>query len=135
MLLLQAALGFPRPVAPRFWDRPGLLGAALVESALGLAQPPAPALRRRELGGQLVTARVSEALVLLGVDGVGLLENLARDLLVITCRLRRRVGMDLRAVDRDHANPHQARLGAQRQHVDEQLSLDPPGRTAGSVRW
>jgi len=47
VFLLQATLGFLEPVGPRFRDPPSLLGAALIEAALGLAQPPAPALRRR----------------------------------------------------------------------------------------
>ena len=92
----------------------------LVESALGLAQPAAPALRGRQLARQLVAARVAELLVFLGIDGVGLGEDLARDLLVIARRLRRGVGRHLGAVDGDHPDPNQPRVGAERQHLAEQ---------------
>jgi hypothetical protein len=83
MLFLQAPLALPQPITPRPGDRPGLLGAALVEAALGLAQPPAPTLGRSELARQLVAARVTESRVLLGVDHVRLGQDLTRDLLVV----------------------------------------------------
>ena len=47
--------------------------------------------------------------------------NLARDLLVIARRLHRGVGRDLRAVDRDHPDAHQPRLGTEREDLAEQL--------------
>jgi hypothetical protein len=112
MLFLQAALALLEPVGPRPWDRPGLRGAALVQTALGLAQPAAPTLRRRQLRRKLIAARVAEALILLGIDSVGLLEDLARDLLVVARGLRRGVGVHLGAVDGDHPDAHQPRLGA-----------------------
>jgi hypothetical protein len=122
VFLFEAALGFLEPIGPRFWDRSRLLGAALVESALGLAQPAAPALGGLQLCRQLVAARLAEALVLLGVDRVGLGQDLSRDLLVVARRLHRRVSRQLRAVDRDHADTDQPRLGAHRQHLAEQLA-------------
>jgi hypothetical protein len=69
--------------------------------------------------------RLAELLVFFGVDRVGLSEDLARDLLVVARRLRRGVGRDLGAVDGDHADPDQTRLGAERQHLAEQ-----PGQRA-----
>jgi hypothetical protein len=49
------------------------------------------------------------------VDRLDLLENLARDLLVVACRIATGVGLNLRAVDRDHAHLR-------------------PGRPAGTAR-
>jgi hypothetical protein len=49
----------------------------LVEPALCLAQAPAAAA---SVAGKLIAAAVAEALVLLGVDLGGLLEDLAREL-------------------------------------------------------
>jgi hypothetical protein len=121
VLFLEAALGLAQPVRPVTRNRPRLLRAFLVEPALGVTQPAPPALGRRHLRWQLVSARVTELRVFLGVDGVGLSEDLARDLLVIARGLRRRVGRHLRAVDRDHADADQARLGAEREDRAEQL--------------
>ena len=102
-------------------DRPRLLSPLVIESALGLAQPAAPALRGRQLVRQLVAARVAELLVFLGIDRVGLGEDLARDLLVIARRLRRGVGRDLGPIDGDHPDPDQPGVRAERQHLAEQL--------------
>ena len=111
-------------------DRLGLRGAALVEAALGVAQPALAALTRGQLRRQLVAARIAEALVLFGVDGGRVLEDLARDLLIAARRALRRVGVHLRAVDRDHPDANQAGLGAEREHLAEQLR---PTRV--SWRW
>jgi hypothetical protein len=100
---------------------PARRGCDSVEISADVAQPPASPLRRCELGRQLIAAHVFETLVLLGVDRVGLRENLARDLLVIARRLHRRVGRHLRAIDRDDPDPNQASLRAQRQPLAEQL--------------
>ena len=86
---------------------------------------PLPALTGGELRRQLVAARIAEALVLLGVDGGGVFEDLARDLLVAARRALRRVGVHLRAVDGDHPDADQPGLGAQREHLAEQ-----PGQRA-----
>jgi hypothetical protein len=85
---------------------------------------PPPALRGRELRRQLVAAPLAELLVLLSVDAPGLLEDLARDLLVVARRVLRGVRVHLRAVEREHPDMHQPGLGAERQHATEQ----PPER-------
>jgi hypothetical protein len=94
VVFLQPALGLLQPLGPRPGDRARLPRAALIQAPARVAQPALPALRRGERLGQLVTARVPEALVLLGVDGVGVLEDLARDLLVIARGVMRRVGLE-----------------------------------------
>ena len=127
MLFLQAALGFLEPIRARPWDRPGLLGTALVQPALGLTQPPTPALRRPKLRRQLVAARFTEALVLLGVDRVGLGENLARDLLVIARRLHRGVGATFvpsTAITPTRTSPDSA-----------QSARTSPNSSASAVSW
>jgi hypothetical protein len=121
VILLEAALGLLEPPGPRPRDRTRLPRAALIQAPARVAQPALPALRRGQLLGQLVPARVAEALVLLGVDGVGLLEDLVRDLLVIARGVMPGVGVNLGAIDRDHADPNQVRFGAQPQHLAEQL--------------
>ena len=95
-------------------------GAALVEAALGVAQPALAALTRGELGGQLVAARIAETLVLFGIDRGRVFEDLARDLFVAARRALGGVGVHLRAVDRDHPDPNEAGLGAEREHLTEQ---------------
>jgi hypothetical protein len=61
-----------------------LAWAALgLQPALGLAQPGAAALRRRQFRRQRIAAPVAELLVLGAVDGLGLGEDAARDLLVV----------------------------------------------------
>ena len=61
-----------------------------------------------------------------------LLDDLARELLVVEVRVARRVGLQLRAVDRDHADLRQPAARAQRQHLAEQprdrvlVALDKP---------
>src|SRR3954463_4011191 len=64
VVFLQAALGLLQALGPRPGDRPRLSGTALVQAPARVAQPPLPALRRGQLLGQLVAARVPEALVL-----------------------------------------------------------------------
>src|ERR671910_80015 len=81
VVFLQPALSLLEPLGPRPGDRARLPRAALIQAPARVAQPALAALRRRQRLGQLVTARLPEALVLLGVDGVGVLEDLARDLL------------------------------------------------------
>lgn len=79
VFLLEATLGFSESFRPCTRDRPGLRGPPLVESAPGLAQPSAPPLRRRQLGREPIAARVTEALIFLGVDGVGLRQETRSD--------------------------------------------------------
>ena len=102
MLFFQPALGFPQPRRTRRGNRPRLLGAALFEAALGIGQPPRATLARAERLGQLIAPAIAETLVLLSVNGIGVGEHLARELLVVTRRTLRRVGVDLGAVDGDH---------------------------------
>ena len=97
-------------------------GAVALELALCLAQGLAPALRRAQVLGQLVTARLAVELVLAPVGLGGLGEDLARDLLVVAIGVKRRVRRDLRAVDRDHPDRRQARPRAQPEHAREQLA-------------
>ena len=120
VFLLKPSLRLPQPVWPRPRDRPCLGGALLVETALGLAQPPPPALSRRQLGRQLVAAPPAEALVLRGVDSRRVLENLGRDLLVVARRVMRRVCVHLRAINGEHADIDQPRLRAEREHLAKQ---------------
>jgi hypothetical protein len=130
--LVEAALGFfetPGAVAP---DRPRLLRALLFKPALGFTQPRPAALAGAQLLGQLVAARVAVELVFGGIDRLGLLEDLARELLVVAVRVATRVRRDLRAVDRDDADLGQALLRAQREDLTEQtgdrvlVALDEP---------
>ena len=133
VLLFQATLGFLEAFRTRAGDRPLLLGAPLFEPTLGLAQPPAPPLSGRELRRQLIAAPLAVALVLCAIDGVSLGQDLSRDLLVVTRGVLGRVGVHLRAIDRDHPDLDQPGLRAQRQHRPEQareraLVPDPEAR-------
>jgi hypothetical protein len=92
-----------------------------------VAQPATPALRGLKLCRQFVAARVTEALVLLGVDGVGLLENLARDLLVITRGLRRGDGVDF--VPSTAITPSRTRPDPPRS------ASTSPNNSASAVSW
>jgi hypothetical protein len=62
VVLVKATLRLPKPLRTRHRDRSRFGGALLVEAALGLAQPAAASLRRRQLGRQLVAAPVAEPL-------------------------------------------------------------------------
>ena len=93
-----------------------------VKLALGLPQRHPPPLRRGQLLRQLIAARVTVQLILALVVLIHLRQQLARDPLIAAVRVHRRVRRDLRTVDRDHADLHQARLLTQPQHVGEQLS-------------
>jgi hypothetical protein len=75
-----------------------------IQRLLGLRQHLAPIPARAHAFRQLVAARLTEQLILLGVDARGVLEDLARDLRVVARRVMRRCRGDLRAVDRDHAD-------------------------------
>ena len=131
-LFIQAPLGFLEALAAAARHRPRLLRALLFELALGFAQPRPPTLAGAQLLGQLVAARVAVELVLGRVDGLGLFEDLARELLVIDIRVAARVARQLRPVDSDHPDARQPVLRAQRQHLAEQagdrllVTLDEP---------
>lgn len=121
LLLVQAPLGLLQALAAIARNRPGLLCALRLELALGLAQPRPPALAGTQLLGQLVATSLAIQLVFGGVDGLGLFEDRARDLLVIHVRVAAGVARQLRPIDRDHADTHQSLPRAQRQHFAEQV--------------
>ena len=104
--------------------------AALIEAALGVAQPALPALTRGWLGGQLVAARIAETLILFGIDRRRVVEDLARDLFVIARRALGGVGVHLCAIDGDHPHANETGLGAEREHLTEQ-PRQPRSRGAG----
>jgi hypothetical protein len=120
-LLLEAALGLTHALRARARDRLGLRLTFLIQAALGLAQPAAATLRGAKLRRQLIAAGLAELLILERIDALGLFEDLARELLVVAVGVMGGVGVHLGAVDRDHAHRHQARLGADREHLAEQL--------------
>ena len=99
----------------------GLLALA-VQAFLGLAQRLASALAGAQVLGQLVAALASVELILATVDLGGLLEDLARDLPEVAVGVDRRVGRDLRAVDRHHPDRRQPRPRAETQHPGEHLA-------------
>jgi hypothetical protein len=120
VVLFESALPLAQPLSTRLRDRHGFGGAALVEAALGLAQPAAPPLHRRQFGRQLIVAAVAEALVLGLVDRVRLRQDFARDLVVVEVLVLRGVCVQLRAVHRQYRHTHQAGVRAERKHVAEQ---------------
>jgi hypothetical protein len=120
VLFLQAPLSLAQPRRARLRDRPGFGGAPLIQAALGIAQPAAPALRSRQLCGQLVAASLAKTLVLGAIDRVRLGQDLLGDLVVVEVLVLRGVRVQLRAVDRQHRHADQAGVRAQRQHIAEQ---------------
>jgi hypothetical protein len=131
-LLFQATLGLAEPFRAAARHRLRVRRALGLQALLGLAQPAAATLRSRELRRQLVAARVPVELVLGRVNGLGLLEDLARELLVVEVLVARRVGVQLRAVDGDHADLRKPAARAERQHLAEEagdralVALDEP---------
>src|SRR4051812_26147668 len=79
-LFVEAALGFLDALGSRLRHRPRFAFALLVELALGFSQPRPAALTGPQLLGQLVAAGVAVELVLCRVDGLGVFEDLAREL-------------------------------------------------------
>jgi hypothetical protein len=120
VFFFEPALALLQPLRARLRHRPGFGGAPLVEAALGLAQPAAPPLLRRQLGRQLVAAPLAEALVLGAVDRVGLGQDLASDLLVVEVAVLRGVRVHLRAVHGEHSDADQTGVRAQGEHLAEQ---------------
>jgi len=68
-------------------------------------QPLLASPARLQLTRQLVAALFTEMLVLRGVDGVGLREDLPCDLVVIAIGVMRRVSVHLRAIDGKRVPP------------------------------
>ena len=93
------------------------LALALV---LGLPEELAPTLRRAQLLGQLITPRLTKALILGLVGRLVLGEDLPRDLLELSVGLTTRVPRKTSAVDRDQPRRHQPGLITQPQHLTEQ---------------
>ena len=97
-------------------------GTLRLEPLLCFAQPRAAPRRGRKFRRQLVTSPIPVELVLSRVNRLGLLEDLARKLLVIAVRVMRRVRMHLRPIDREHPDPRQTGVRAQRQDLAEEAS-------------
>jgi hypothetical protein len=79
-LFFQAPLGLLDPLRTVPRNRLGVRRALLFKLALGFAQPRPAAFAGAQLLGQLVAARVAVELILGGIDGLGFLEDLAREL-------------------------------------------------------
>jgi hypothetical protein len=116
---LQPALGVAQPRQPRPRNRPLLPGAALLESPLGIHEPPLASRARRQIFRQLVAAPFAMDGVLFDVDSGGFGKHVAGYLIVITGCLLRGVGVQLGAIDRDHRNVDQASVRAQLEHLAE----------------
>jgi hypothetical protein len=108
----------------RLLARHGVLVSA-PELSPRLAKELASALRRAQLFGQLITARVAVELVLGLVGRPGLGHDLPGDLVEFVVDLRAGVAGDPRAVDPDHARLHQPRPIAEPEHLAEQLAQCP----------
>jgi hypothetical protein len=89
-----------------------LLGSPLVELPLGLTQPHLPTLRLSQSGRQLIAVPLVVELVFGGVGGDLLLHNRLGELLVVHRPVAVGVGGHLGAVDRDHPDARQPRVGA-----------------------
>ena len=153
-LLLELAAGVAQPTLPALDARDDPLRVELelrlgrrlalrlrlvadqllaLELLLGVAEELAPALRRAQLLGQLITPRLAIQLVLGLVGRLVLGEDLLRDLLELQVGIRVRVPRQPSAVDRDQPRLHQPSLIAQPQHLAEQLGkrrlvpTDEPG--------
>ena len=74
-----------------------------------------------QVNGQLIAVVLTELLVLGGVGGDRLGQDLLDDLLIGARREFRGARVQLGPVDRDDPNANEARLGAERQHVTEQI--------------
>jgi hypothetical protein len=87
-LLLEPALGLAAPLRAAARHRLRVRRALGLQALLGLAQLAAATLRGRELRRQLVATRLAVELVLGRVDGLGLFDDLARQLLVVEVLVR-----------------------------------------------
>lgn len=122
VVLLEPAPALAQPLSAVAADQLGVGLSFSVQDLLGLPQPPAAIAADAQLDRQLIAACISEALVLGRVDLSGLVEDLARDLLVAACRVMGRVGGDLGALDRDDPKLDQTSASAQRQNLSEQAA-------------
>jgi hypothetical protein len=120
-VLLKSRLALGEALAAITRDRLGLGGALGLHRLLGLTKPHAPVTAGTQPLGQLVTARVTEQLVLSCVQASGFLQDLLGDLLIGPRRVMRRRRRDLRAINGDNTDLHHAGPGAQLKHPAEQL--------------
>ena len=105
------------PAAARLRSR-GTFFAFAARSASARASPRATARGApgaAEPLGQLITARLTEQLILRRVDLAGLLQDLLRDLLIAAVLVVGRRRRDLAAIDSDNPDLDQAGLRAQPQ--------------------
>jgi hypothetical protein len=119
VLFLQTALPLTQPGRARLRNRPGFGGAAVIQPTPGIAQPTAPALRRRQPGQKLVAAPVAKALVLGPVDRVRLRQDRSGDVVVVEVLVLRGVRVHLRAIHREHRHADQPGIRTDREHVPE----------------
>jgi hypothetical protein len=119
-LLVQAALGLLDALWAAARHRLRICRPLSFQPLLGFAQPRPPALTGRQLRRQLVAAAIAVELVFGRVGRDRVIDDLARELLVIEVLVARGVGLHLRAVDREHPDLRQAAPGAQRQHLAKQ---------------
>jgi hypothetical protein len=101
-------------------DRARLPGALLLERALGPAQPPATTLSARQLRRQLIAALLAVSLILQAIGLGSLLEDLARELLVVAVGVLRGIGVHLGPINRDDLSLHQTSPRAQPEDLTEQ---------------
>jgi hypothetical protein len=92
------------------------------ELAPGLAEELAPALRRAQLLGQLITTRVAEQLVLGLIRRPDQLDDLLSDPAELRAADPAGVTRQPSAIDRDHPRLHQPGLITQPQHLAKQIS-------------
>jgi hypothetical protein len=92
----------------------------------GPTQELAPALRRAQRLGQLITTRLAELPILGLVGRRGLGHDLLGNLPELQVHIRVGATSDPGAIDRHHPRLDQPRLVAQPQHVSEQLRQRPP---------
>src|SRR5215213_1700932 len=139
-LLIEAALSLLDALWAVARHRLRVRRAFGLQALLGLAQPAAPTRARGELRRQLVAAAITVELVLGCVGRDRLLDDLARELLVIEVLVAARVGLHLRPVDREHPNLRQPAPGAERKHLAEHarqrllMALDEPSEDRKSTR-
>jgi len=132
-LFFQAPLGLADARRTRLRDRAGLLLTLGIQPPPRGLKPLLASLGGRQLRRQFVAAAIPEALVIRSVDLGGLLESLFGELLVVARRALRRVGVHLRAVDRQHRDVRQAGLRAEPEDLPEQrrqralVALAKPG--------
>jgi hypothetical protein len=103
------------------WDRRRFLGALIIKPALGLLKQLLTAGAGRQLRRQLIAATIPEALVLVGIDRLGRIEDFAGKALIVDGRLTAGVGRDLAAVHRDDVDADQTGLRTQTEHAAEDL--------------